>query len=819
MTDGRLDAPSGGAHCSSFGLFSMCASRRTLAVWVALLCTMVAPLAAQARAARGPAAGPARVVLVLDRESPRFQAQVDAFQRELLGFFRPGEIVVLPQRAGDGTVVGIRRVLDGALHDSTVSVVVTMGVVASHLLARGGEPPKPAIAASVIDATWQDVPQRDDASGVRRLAYVDESYAVSTTIADFRRLIPFHKLAVLFDPDMLEGIPQLGSNAATLVREAGAEAAIVPARGGADEILAAVPADADAVYLPPLSRLSMADLTRLLDGLTARRLPTLSYLADPDVHAGALASYEPPENWLRRARRVAVDLQRILAGEDAGTLPVKLVSAPRLTLNLTTARRIGFSPGYSLLTDAELVGTDSLGPADTLTLAETMRGAAATNLDLAAANLDVASGAQDVRLARANLLPQIESQIGETFTKEGTAAASLGTQPERLVDGSVTFSMPLYSEQAWAGYGSQRQLQKGVVAERDQLRLDIVLDAAQAYLTVLDARTVAEVRRSNLYRNRSNLEVARLREGVGSSSRADVYRWQGEVANSRRDLIAAESQVRVAEFELKRLLNRPLDRPVAQQPVSLGDPALLAQDSTVLAWFDDPSRTALLSQFLVSEAMRISPEIQRADAAIAAEERQHTAAGRAFWVPTFALQGGLSNVFSRGGAGSSAPTLPGDASLSTAPDLSWQFRIQASLPLFTGFGRTATRAQTSIEVERLKVQRESVRLSLDQRVRASMASAASTYAAIALTRDAAEAANRNYELVSDAYGRGAADITTLIDAQSTAEQSSESAANAVHDFLLDLFKVERAMGDFGTLRSPEDRQAFLERLRALKEKP
>jgi outer membrane protein TolC len=306
---------------------------------------------------------------------------------------------------------------------------------------------------------------------------------------------------------------------------------------------------------------------------------------------------------------------------------------------------------------------------------------------------------------------------------------------------------------------------------------------------------------------------------VGSASRADIYRWQGEVANSRRDLIAAESQVRVAELELKRLLNRPLDRPVAQQPVSLGDPALLAQDSTVLAWFDDPSRTALLSQFLVGEALRISPEMQRADAAIAAEERQHTAAGRAFWMPTFAIQGGLSNTFDRGGAGSSALTLPGGVSLSTAPDLSWQFRIQASLPLFTGFGRTATRAQTSIEVQRLKVQRESVRLSLDQRVRAAMASAASTYAAIALTRDASEAANRNYELVSDAYSRGAADITTLIDAQSAAEQSSESAANAVHDFLLDLFRVERAMGDFGTLRSPEDRQAFLERLRALKEKP
>jgi outer membrane protein TolC len=377
----------------------------------------------------------------------------------------------------------------------------------------------------------------------------------------------------------------------------------------------------------------------------------------------------------------------------------------------------------------------------------------------------------------------------------------------------------LYSEQAWAGYGSERRLQRGREAERDQLRLDIVLDAAEAYLTVLEARTVADVRKSDLYRTRSNLEVAHLREGIGSASRADIYRWQGEVANARRDLISAETQVRLAQLDLKRILNRPLDRPLAQRAVTLGDPALLAQDSTILSWFDDPARLATLTQFLVSEAFRISPELAQVDATISAQERQRTAAGRAFWLPTFSLQGGLNNVFQRGGEGSSVPSLPVPTGFPTAPDLSWQFRIQASLPLFTGFGRTATRAQTDIDLERLRIQRQGIRLSVDQRVRAALESAASTYAAIALTRDASEAANRNYELVSDAYARGTSSITALIDAQSAAENASESAANAVHDFLLDLFRVERAMGDFGALRSEEQRQAFLQRLRELKEKP
>jgi len=71
----------------------------------------------------------------------------------------------------------------------------------------------------------------------------------------------------------------------------------------------------------------------------------------------------------------------------------------------------------------------------------------------------VESGAQNVRLARSNLLPDVEAQIGGTTTREETASASLGQQPERVVDGGISFSMPLYSEQAWAGYGSERKLQ------------------------------------------------------------------------------------------------------------------------------------------------------------------------------------------------------------------------------------------------------------------------------------------------------------------------------------------------------------------------
>ena len=780
--------------------------------------SLLVPLSVTALDAQSPrrVGQPARVALILDQQSPRFEPLIDDFRREIQSFFQPGEIVILPSRAGDGSVGGLEALIQRSLRDSSVSVVVTLGSIGSHLLARAGSPARPAIAAMVIDAAWQNLPQRDGVSGVPRLTYVDQSYPVGATIADFHRLIPFRKLAVLLDRDLLRAIPTLHASVTALVRDAGGEAFIVPAGGTAAEILTALPSDADAVYLTPIAALPDTEYAGLVSGLTARRLPTLSYLADPDVRLGALASYEPPENWRRRARRVAVDLQRILAGEDAGRLPVRLVSSPRLTLNLETARRIGYAPSSRVRTEAELIGADSAGPADSLGLSDAIRRAVEANLDLAASELEVVSGRQSVTLARSNLLPQVSSSFTETLTRKQTAEASLGQQPQRKLEGQLSFSVPLYSEQAWAGYHAERKLQESRAAERDQHRLDIAVDAGAAFLEVLRARTQAGVQRSNLLRTRANLEVARLREGVGTSSRADIYRWQGEVATARQSLIAAEAQVRVAGLELSRLLNLPLDRAIAHRPVGLGEPRLLTMDSTVLSVFDDPIRFAALKRFLVAEAITTSPELARLEATIGAQHRQRTAASRGFWLPSLSLEGGVSNELSRGGAGSSGSSFPTGTGTSAPSqgDLTWQVRVQASLPVFTGLRTSASRAQAGIELERLGITREGVRQSVDQRVRVALESAAASYAAIGLTRDAAEAADRNYALVTDAYASGAASITTLLDAQSAARTSAESAANAIHDFLLDLLRVERAVGRFGALQPTGVREDFQQRLEA-----
>ena len=71
-----------------------------LAGCAALGCSLAPPLASQVAPGR---VQPARVALILDLESSRFQPLVEAFQNEVGGFFRPDQITLLPPTAGDGT--------------------------------------------------------------------------------------------------------------------------------------------------------------------------------------------------------------------------------------------------------------------------------------------------------------------------------------------------------------------------------------------------------------------------------------------------------------------------------------------------------------------------------------------------------------------------------------------------------------------------------------------------------------------------------------------------------------------------------------------
>ena len=62
-----------------------------------------------------------------------------------------------------------------------------------------------------------------------------------------------------------------------------------------------------------------------------------------------------PSDDTRFARRIALNLQRILLGEDAAEIEVGFRLGRRLVINMRTARAIGFLPRWAVLIDAEKI--------------------------------------------------------------------------------------------------------------------------------------------------------------------------------------------------------------------------------------------------------------------------------------------------------------------------------------------------------------------------------------------------------------------------------------------------------------------------------
>jgi outer membrane protein TolC len=707
---------------------------------------------------------------------------------------------------GGWTRAGIRAALDRLLADPEVDVVLALGLVASYEAAHRESLPKPVIAPIVTDPVLQGYPLKDGRSGRHNFVYVASFQGVADEIRMFQRVVRFRHVAVLIDRLPLETMPELDMKAQRLAEELGVRATLVPVTTSVDEAVAALPADADAVYVAPLMRLNEADMEELARKLIERRLPSFSLLGRRELMAGLLLSVSGDrEEDQRLARRIALDLQRIVAGEDAANIEVGFPVQHRLAINMRTARAIGFSPRWQDLTDAEQYFAEETAALPTLSLIEAMQTALAANPDLRVSQLDSAIAGEDVRSSRSILLPQLEAGASATQIDDDRANALF--QAEKTTGVDAQLSQLIYSESAWAGLKISKQLQLASDERYRQAVLDTLDAASTAYLNLLRARSLESVRRANVENTRTNLETSRVREAVGLTQRSEYLRWVTQINVDRQDLLAAEADRRQAETDLARILHRPASQPFTTVETGLDEPMALVSDARTQAYIDTPASWAIFQEFSVADALAHAPELKSVDATIVAQDRAARSAQRAFYLPELSLRAIGSDALERSGVGSeSGPGFPDDQA--------WNVSLQARLPILTGGARRADYARARYGLRQLEAERESIADGVEARTRAALHRTASSFPAIDLSQQAAAAARENLAMVRDAYAKGAVSVTDLVDAQDASLEAELGAAEAKYTFLIDFIAVLRATGNFDILLDPASRQGWFGRVDA-----
>jgi len=779
-----------------------------------LLCVVIGSPSAMAQAETR---SETTITFVFDGPGPRNDSLRTLFEQEIRTLAARVFDLRFEAVTADYTLAGARQQIRLVMKDTDVDLVITVGALTSQVAAGLQDPPHPVIAAAVIDPELQGLPQDNGSSGASGVTYLTAPAALERDLQTFREVASVESVAVLLNEGLLRGIPGLERQLQRIGADVGLELEAVAVGSSLETTLDDLPTDIDGVYVGPLDRLSVPALRALADSLSTRTLPSFAFGGQREVSLGFMAAFET-DIVSQLARRVAVFAERILLGDDPSTFTVQTTTSGRLVINRATASAVNVYPPLGLLLEADLIGTDPKQAGDTITLDEAIQMAVSGNLALAAQDRAVIAGAARVGEARSTLLPQIDAGVTGTLVDAQLAEASLGQQPERTATGQISLSQILFSEGARANVNIEKLSQSARENERTTRRLDIALEAAEAYLNVLRAEALVQVQRDNLILTRESLELANQREAVGTAGPAESLRLQAESGTRRTDLINAFVQLQAARLALNQVLNRPLEAPfTVAEDVQAGADALSA-GSTLAGFVTNPRVFEEIRDFLSEEAVRSEPAIQAIEAGIRAQERAARAAGRSFYLPTVAAVAQLNSALYEDGAGTEGLSFPaptgttGPFALPEPPNTFWTVGVNISLPLFEGGGRIARRNRAVAEAQRLRLERDLAAQRVEQNMRTQLQFAAASYAAIREARRAADAAQQSLDIVTDSYAAGALDVTPLLESQTAAQQAEVGVTNATYNFLIDLKRVERALSRFEALSSPDDLAAFRERL-------
>jgi len=223
-----------------------------------------------------------------------------------------------------------------------------------------------------------------------------------------------------------------------------------------------------------------------------------------------------------------------------------------------------------------------------------------------------------------------------------------------------------------------------------------------------------------------------------------------------------------------------------------------------MVFIDDYGSLDIFSDFLVNYARQNLPELAQIDLGIKVQERLELSRKRALYLPTLAMSGSANRAVGRYDIPEGLP--PVDVATT------WDVGLGLSYPVFQGNNRRKLIEQSKLSVLQLQDTRKNTENQLELLIRANLENVGASYSRMELAQTAANASRKNYEIVQDAYSAGQANITTLIDAQNNALATELQSYNAVYTFILDFLNLERSVGYFNFLASPEEKTIFFQKV-------
>ncbi|MEL6944296.1 MAG: ABC transporter substrate binding protein, partial [Bacteroidota bacterium] len=482
-------------------------------------------------------------------------------------------------------------------------ILITLGFRSSGLLQAAGTYPKPSLAGISLERT------NKVNSGIPNYTYIQSPFSIERDLAAFQAIRPFQHLGIFLPKDM-ESSLQTYLNAFSN----GIDIQFIPISNDPMADLNQLNENVDAIYILPNLYNSEADFQALIDGINARKLPSFSLIGRNDVEKGVLASISPSDYVNVYARRIAINVMKILEGQKAEDLPIQISGIEDdFVINVATMEQLEVYPPFEVLGKATLINLEPR-VGNQYTLQSAVAEALTNNLNLQAASKDVDAQQTEIGIANANLLPNLEAS--STFvTIDGISAEFLKAAnqitPQTQWTGNLGLTQLVFSQPALANVAIQKALLYSEEAGLLSQQLDLVLSVCEAYIGILQAQANVNIQNTNVQTTLSNLNIAKNKAKIGAVSNADVYGFESQLALNRSSLNDAFTLVEQAKINFNQLLNKPLDEEILLEDIQDKDDLLFLYDERIFERVNNYYDFREFSAFLTNYALKHAPELDQ----------------------------------------------------------------------------------------------------------------------------------------------------------------------------------------------------------------
>ena len=398
---------------------------------------------------------------------------------------------------------------------------------------------------------------------------------------------------------------------------------------------------------------------------------------------------------------------------------------------------------FILVVLAILVGLDLLAQQKQWSLRECCDYAVEHNISVKQQENQLRQRELQLETAKSQRLPDLNASAGQNFSfGRGLTAQNTYTNTNTSSTSlSLGTSVPLFTGFQIPNQIKLNQLNlQAATADLEKAKNDIRTQVAQAYVQILYDMEMADVARRQI--DIDSMQVVRLQAMVdnGKASGAELSQQQATLAQSRLTATQADNNLKLAYLSLTQLLELPtpdgfsIVRPTIQN-IQMTQNTLMSPDA------------------IFAEALTVKPEVQSAQLAVSAAERNVDIA-KAGNYPTLSLSGGMgTNYYTTSGFKSDG------LGKQLKNNFSQYIGLNLNVPIFNRYQTRNSIRSAQIDQQNQLLQLDNTKKTLYKEIQQVYYNAIAADAKCKSSEQASRSAHDAFTLMQAKYENGKANIT------------------------------------------------------------